>query len=282
MEIQKRLVSSKESTPKLYQFLKQNEIVFDEPDNLGKIGLYILEILESHPAWPIVREIAESEGEKFSSETLYSEEEYSSAQWLRVWSQWRFGYPLPDMDFGYLTVSYSNSNYCASCGCGLEQNSPFRIKKVPNWGKRCFGELNWVGDVLFLNERARDFLSREKFSGISTMEVLNKNGKEVLSGIFQLKINSVLEEGLISTNQSIRETTICKECGRKRYIKSGIGMIQYRHEIFEGQPDFVLTGDYFGAGRSANKNILIRQSVYRALVENKLDRNLAFEPIQLV
>ena len=53
-------------------------------------------------------------------------------------------------------------------------------------------------------------------------------------------------------------------------------------EIFEHAPDIVKTGEVFGDGHYIARIILINQKVYRAIVDNHLERGLVFEPIELL
>lgn len=47
-------------------------------------------------------------------------------------------------------------------------------------------------------------------------------------------------------------------------------------------PDICRTHEDWGWGKGADRLILISQRMYRTIVDNRLDRSLVFEPIQLI
>ena len=59
-------------------------------------------------------------------------------------------------------------------------------------------------------------------------------------------------------------------------------MLRFRSEIFDGAPDIVKTAEVFGDGHMSCRDILVRQKVYRLLVDAKLDGGLVFEPVELI
>ena len=278
MEIKKHICFQNRKAPLLYQYLQQNQIPFKEDDSLS-----VLDICQSDPHWPGVQRFVSHYGLLCQSETLYSEKERRNAQWLRMRSASRLGYPQPENDFDYeKDITYTRAEWCPICSSGLKQIGPFRMKRPPKWGKRCFAELNWVGDELFLNDAAREILTDAGISGISFRDVKNSSGKEASPDISQLVVHTQLQPGLIVNRPSIRSVSICPNCGVPKYLPSGIGMECYCRDIFENMPDIVKTGEIFGSDHYAARNILVRQNVYRAIREHKLDRGLVFDPIELI
>ena len=276
MEIKNRMVFRVETAPNLFAYLKQNKISFEEEN-----GIVVCEIYESDCHWKSISKILTQDKVFRTFETEFSKEELKNAEWLYMRSQWRFGYPQPEDDFGYKNITYTRNNCCDACGCGLIQKKPFLIKKTPNWGRRCIGELDWVSDAMFVNERAKSVFEMEKISGISFWEVMNKTGSEPLWGIYQLKIETELENGLISEGRRVRERVRCEDCGTIKNLTNGAGVFKFQKQIFDNKPDIVLSGDWFGADKYATKIILVKQRVYQMLVEHKLDKSLVFEPINL-
>lgn len=265
-----------DEAPKLIQYLEYNHISF----STGEI-VCSLDILKSDPHWAAISRFINNDI-CIMSETIYTQEERSAAEWLCVRSEWRAGYPQPEGNFGYENITYRNDRLCGSCGCGLEQIDSFRIKKSPKWGKRNFFELNWVGDELFVSNRARQVLEQKGITGISFKEVKNKNGTEIFPDVHQMFIHNITSEGMIEDSTSIKESYICPTCQTKKYIPSGVGMMRFHRDIFEFAPDIVKTAEIFGDGHYAARYILIRNHVYRMLTENSLDSSLVFEPIELI
>lgn len=276
MKIKKRIVFDRESDPHLVNFLLKNGVPFEAGDPT------VLEINDDHPAWPEIEAYVTQNDLLCLSETSFTKMELANADWLRIRSQWRFGYPQPEDDFNYENITYTRRDYCPICSSGLVQTNPFRIKKAPKWGARHFAELNWVGDELFVDDTAKEILTLEGITGISFLEVVNKKGVEAFSNIHQIQVGGILDLGLQANRASVREMALCPECGIPKFLLSGIGMLSFRKEVFDNQPDFVKSGEIFGSGHYASRIILVRQKVYQTIVKNGLDRGLVFEPVELV
>ena len=277
MRIRKHICFRADESPMLVDYLNKNQIPFERGGIVSNFDIY-----EDDAHWDFISAYIKRNHLFCLSETEYTKRELCSAQWLRMRSQWRFGYPQPESNFNYEDITYTRKDCCPKCNCGLKQINPFRIKKAPKWGQRHFAELNWVGDELFLDNTAETVLKQEGITGVSFLDVCNKKGDEIYPDIRQLQVESVLDLGLQTDRARIREIAHCPECGITKYVTSGIGMLSFRREIFENQPDIVKSGEYFGSGHYAARVILIRQKVYETILRNKLDRGLVFEPIELV
>ena len=277
VEIQKHVCFRIDEAPALVEYLMRNRISYEPGEILSCLDIY-----ESDPHWIFIAEQIKQCNLLCRSETVFTKEELCNTEWLSMRSQWRFGYPQPEDDFNYENITYTRRNYCPKCSSGLKQTNPFRIKKAPKWGKRHFAELNWVGDELFVDDTAVTVLTQEGITGISFLEVQNKKGAEIFSNIRQLQVETVLDLGLQTDSASVREVTLCPECGIPKFLLNGIGMLSFRKEIFENQPDVVKTGEIFGSDHYAARIILVRQKVYQTILRNKLERGLVFEPIELV
>lgn len=275
MQINKHFSFHPKRAPELYQYLKENSIQFKE----GEI-ICSADMLDSNIHWTAISALISKYGITCFSKTIFSQQELSEAQWLSVRSQWRNGYPQPESKMAYKGITYSRDAYCDKCGSGLYQTNMFRFKQPVKWGRRNFMFLNWVEDELFIRDIARATL--EVFSGVSFEPVLNKSGQQILEGVSQMKISSILERGLIEELSPIRETSHCEHCGNTKYVTTGIGSLAYPSSIFASSPDIVKSAELFGSGALAFRLIFVRQSVYQAIVANKLDRDLVFEPLKLI
>lgn len=279
MKIKKHLCFSERDDPEIARYLKDNGIPYDGgEDNI----ICAVDIFESDPHWEYISRFVQEKGLLCLSDTIFTKKELESAEWLKMWSGWRFGYPQPEGDFEYETITYTREGYCEKCGRDLRQVAPFRIKKAPKWGKRHFAELNWIGDELFLDDVAREILIKSGATGVEFKEVLNKQGTGSFSDVHQLVAPTILRDGLIEDCSAIREIERCPRCGKKKYITSGVGCLAFEKSIFEGVPDVVKTAEYFGSGYYAGRIMIVRQKVYRTITENQLGRGLNFEPIELV
>lgn len=276
MEINRHVAFRTDDYPDFIDYLKNNDI----PHEIGEI-ISCLDIFESDPRWLFVSKYARENDFFCMSETIFSKEELLSAEWLRVRSAFRFGYPQPEGAFEYENITYSRKDYCKNCASGLVQVDSFRMKKAPKWGKRNFLELNWVGDELFISGIAKKILEEAQITGIDFCGVKNKPGTEFFDDIHQLLVPDLLDYGMIEERSPIRGFEVCPYCNVKKYVPSGRGMFVYRKDCFENAPDVVKTSECFGSGHYISRMIFVRQKVYRIITENKLDRALVFEPILL-
>lgn len=277
MLIKHRITFRKEDVPGFVDYLSYNNISYKS----GEI-ISVLEIYENHPHWEYISMYVQNGNMSCRPETIFTTKELQSAEWLRMRSKWRFGYPQPEGNFAYKTITYSKENYCSNCGSGLTQIDSFRIKKAPKWGSRNFMELNWIGDELFLSEKAKLILQDACITGITFRDVKNSSGKETHEGIEQLVVTDILEKGLVDTEPSIRRVTLCPECGTTKYLCSGVGMLTFKKEIFANAPDIVKSFEIFGDRLYAARVILVNHKVYDVITKNKLDRNLEFAPLKLI
>ena len=277
MKINKHICFSKEKAPELVDYLLQNGIPFNCTGSLLTI-----DIQQDSPYWNDICDIVERKKLTCLSQTTFSKKELEEAQWLCVRSKWMQGYPQPESNFAYQSITYDDSRYCKECGSGLYQQSPFRLKSYPKWGSRHFMMVNWIYDELFIDECTKEILQNSSLSGFQFTNVENKNGSAFLPNIYQLAILKKSAAGLIGDQASIQHIYTCSCCGRKKFHPSGIGMFSIRKNVLDNMPDICKSSDFVGWGASAHHLILIRQSLYRLICEHHLDRGLIFCPINLV
>lgn len=277
MEINRHICFRAKEQPQFVSFLEANRIKYEAGDIISTV-----DICESAPCWEEVSVYLERYNISSLASTVFSLEELETAQWLRIRSQWRCGYPQPESKFGYQEVTYTSKNYCSACGAGLKQVDAFRLKADPKWGKRHFMMLNWVEDELFVSDEAKEILEHEKVAGISFLKVKNKTGKEFRTNCHQISVHNTLNEGLLPADSAIRDIQICSQCGAHMYQPSGIGIMAYRKEVFDNASDVVKSGELFGWGHYSARYIYISQRIYQIIKNNALDRNLSFEPLLLL
>lgn len=276
--MKRRIVNfRKEDAKDLVMYLKNNKLTFEEGNILSTVC-----VNEDSEHWDFIDKQISKRDLFYTTEMFFSPEELSEAKWLSVYSERRVGYPQPEKNFGYQEITYNSDSYCDHCGAGLIQQDDFRIKKAPSWGKYDFMELNWIGDELFVSDKAKQVLLENEIEGISFRTVKNSKGLENLAGISQLIIEEGLGSALIHFQEGIKQEEVCKKCGITKYTLSGEATLKYRRTAFPHGPDFVKSKEIFGSGQYAAKQVLISQKAYRVLILNKLDKGLVFEPINLV
>ena len=277
MQIRHHIAFRSDEHSEFLKYLTENNIKFKDGDILCS-----LDILSDNLYYSEVTRFAEKYNVISYSDTVFSKKELESAEWLTLRSTWHNGYPMPDGDFGYFHETYDGNRYCPECGCNLYQQDSFKLRKTPSWGKRSFMMLNWVYDELFVSDETKEFLLNSGLSGFHFTDVKNKNGKTILPDVNQLCIDTELQPGLIYPQPRIRNLLICPKCGSKKYHPNGVGIFKFKKSIFEGMPDIVKSEEYFGWGRGADRLIIVKNSFYKTITKNKLDRALEFQPIELV
>jgi rRNA maturation protein Nop10 len=224
--------------------------------SVGDRGLEVFEVKESQESWPDMAKWIIKRDAFDMVRTEFSNNEISDADWLAINGNWHNGYPQPDEDnFGYRAVTYDLSNYCPSCGIGMKQCAPFRMKAEPKWGRRQVMQLNWVFDVFFVSPEfwAKVF---QPF-GIGCREVLKTNGQK-LETIVQLVVE---EEADIRTDGLTEEK--CSTCGQVKYnfVTRGKSPALVSKPIVH----MIKSTQYFGSGGAADKCVMISRKLAAAL-----------------
>lgn len=204
------------------------------------------------------------------SETViskFSDEEKENAKKLVFLVGWDNGYPMNDSDNGYQRTTYDNTEYCNTCGMGLKQKEPFRLKKAPNWSghKRMFS-LNWVYDELFARKDFYETLFKPL--GIKSEKVLLYKKETVIEDTIQIIIPET--EKLLNLEGYSFE--ICKDCRRKRYDLIRKGFFPSFKENVEGRQIFK-SKEWFGTGASARKYIFVSQALRQQFIKLKISAN---------
>lgn len=278
MKIRHRIVYDKDTVSKEFiEFLKKNNAKFE--NNNSYIGAAYL--FEEGEWKDDLYNLLKNEKAVSTIDSIYSKAEFEEAQWYSVRSKYRFEYPQPEDAFGYESYTYENSNYCGTCGCGLNQVNLFRINKVPRWGNRHFLMLNWIEDELFTSAYARECIIKEKILGLKFLEVMDYKKNISFDNIYQIYVEGILEQGLIHLNQSVKDVIKCSVCGNTKYIYSGRGLT-FNKEVFENTNcDIVKTFEIFGDGHMCARIVIVSKKLYQVIKNNKLDKDLEFEPINL-
>ncbi len=197
----------------------------------------------------------------------FSDEEIDSAKRLVFLVGWDNGYPMNDYDNGYKKTTYDDTDYCNTCGMGLKQKKPFRLKKAPNWSghKRMFS-LNWVFDELFVR---KDFYeSLFKPIGIKSEKVLLYKKETVIEDTVHL----IIPETEASLNLEGYPFEICKDCNRKRYDLINKGFFpSFKEDISDMQ--IFKSKEWFGTGASARRYIFVSQALRKELLKSKINAN---------
>ena len=104
----------------------------------------------------------------------YSSEEFEKSEYFLLRCGNTCGYPQPDEDFRYKSISFDAEKICSKCGCGRVQTNDLRVNKLSKHGFWTF--FSWLVDEFFVSEKVYE----EVFAphGIEKRSVI-KGGKVV-------------------------------------------------------------------------------------------------------
>ena len=190
----------------------------------------------------------------------YSKEEMEASEYFVIKGSHCCGYPQPDWNFKYESVSFDAEKICPECGCGRVQTNDLRVNKVSKHGFWTF--FSWLIDEFFVSEKVYS----EVFApyGVEKRDVI-KGGK-VLEDVFQLVI-PIIDESL---DLSDRQHWLCPVCGEMKYDfvhKDYPFFPLHKHPL----PGIYKTKEYFGAGQGhqAQRVIILSKDVVDKLLKSK-------------
>lgn len=230
------------------------------------------EVCESNENWHKVKDLLTVWKAFDFVSTKYSIRELEYAQFLKLAPSWHCGYPQPEDDFGYLNLTYDNSNYCEQCGAGGIQKSPFRMKREPKWGKRHILQLNWVFDEYFVLPEIWERVFRP--FGIECLPVLEHKSGKPFDTVVQIKNDRLATSPL--SDMVEYEFEICSVCHRKKYLPITRGM--FPHCTEKSDVHLFRTQEEFGSGASARNAVIVSHVLYKALRDNHVS-GVSFVPL---
>lgn len=224
------------------------------------------EIGEDDPQWTRARRLAAKFRITESVRTEFDRSEIESSEAICIFASSQRGYPEPSDKGRFMSETFDLSDFCSTCGIGLRQIRPFRVKSAPDL-KRSFMQLNWIFDEYFV---ARDtWAAVFEPIGIGYWPVLlDKTGEEV-SSIVQLRVEHVTDMKLSDAN-----ATVCPVCHRKKWE---LDLKGFCPEPVDIPASLFKSSQYFGSGRTAFRRDLISSPLYKEMKKNSL-RGIEFYP----
>lgn len=200
--------------------------------------------------------------------TEYTKQELNAASYLNFLPLWFNGYPMPDYDNGYIGTTYQKHGYCETCGTGLVQQSPFRLKKSPNWGPKKIFTLYWVYDEFFVRKDVYEAVFKKY--GIESMPVLLYKKDLLIEDTVQLIIPSIQ----VPSNLEGQPYEICKTCGMKKYNPQIRGFFPSFKDSVTGLHLFKGM-EYFGSGGESFKQIFVSQELRQEMLKYQIKADFA-------
>jgi rRNA maturation protein Nop10 len=234
--------------------------------------LITLEVDESSSSWPIVSQLIQTCNVLDVIRTEFSGTELHEARHLQLVPKWHHGYPQPENSHGFLSATYDLTNYCSTCGMGLRQKAPFRMKCEPKWGKRRILQLNWVFDEFFIQPAVWSDIFGPL--GLACFPVLDNRTGHPLNTVVQLRVESEACSTIDFAEEPLSEC--CKSCGRKKYLPLNRG--KFPPLCIPTETHMIKTQEYFGSGSSSWQAIIVSAEFFKTVRQTKL-RGAAFKPL---
>ena len=257
----------------------------------------VLEISEDAPDWAYVSRLLDAYDIKSLQTNVYSPQEIAAAGWLTMFGNGHHGYPMPDDDFGYRQATYDLSRACETCGVGLAQNAPFRIRSEFKASRGHFLQLNWVFDEFFVRPPVMASLEAHGITGITFIAPLLHRSNQPSRNTVQMQVTTHLPRAIdVSGLQQVTCKTRNEEwqdypawlrrddaprCGSLKYHSRHRGPLRVAATALNGSPDVAKSHEWFGSGGSAFQLIIVSKR-FCQLVHSMGWRGVYFEPIELV
>lgn len=234
-------------------------------------GIDAFDLDESDQRWNLIQPWLSRRQPVVTTKTLFTKAELGNASYLNMVASWHHGFPMPDLDDGYLECTYDTANMCRECGIGAFQKSPFRMRGEPKWGSRDILQLNWVFDAFFVTPNAYDdvFLP----FGIRCSNVLDYKSGHPLQSVVQIVIDDKAD-GRLAMDDSCKH--VCAKCGQSKFRPQDSGFFP---RLSGGRSSCIFkTQEYFGSGRSAWNATIVSAKLYKAIAQSAL-KGVSFYPL---
>ena len=234
-------------------------------------GLQTLRVYEDAPSWAIVRDIALANDALDVVRTRFTAAEISRAACLRLRPAWHLGYPQPTE--GWRALVYDLKDYCAACGVGARQVSPFRMTGEPRFGSRQVFQLNWVFDEFFVSRELWESVLAPL--GMDGRMVLNRTGTAELTTVQQLSVPSVAVANVPLDDHPWSQ---CPVCNRRKYAPFVRGSLPSAAPPVGAM--LFKSREWFGDGASAYHEVFAAGALARSLGQ-ACPRGLTLEPARM-
>lgn len=248
---------------RIYHNWKQDHVKYLSQFNINVELGYDKFDIEEGEVYQKIKATLESWGTTSSVGTFYTESEIDTSFTLVYDGTWSNGYPQPESGFGYIGTTYKKEAWCKSCGIGLVQQEPFRLKKEPVWSNKKLLDLNWIFDEIFVKKEVYESIFKD-FS-IGCNEVLLFKKETTIQNTVQLEIPTTNVE----FNLQNQPYQICNVCGIKKYSPQLKGFFPKLSKQIIGIHCFKSL-EYFGSGASAHKKVFMSQELRQAMLKQKI------------
>ena len=163
-----------------------------------------------------------------------------------------------------------------------QQVAPFRLARMPKWGKSFFSSPVGFFVDLFLNEYAKKVLEENNIRGIDYLPVRIKSKDEYAREIYQMTAQKILPDNALDLSVRGIKQISCPNCGKKQYAleDDDISLSVYANFLTH-DVDCYSTNPIFGE-ELTHKKLIVSKRFYQAICEAKIGRNLFWVPVKLL
>jgi hypothetical protein len=209
------------ASPKIFDKINDLGIKYKSaPLPGGESQIVAFDIYESDPKWEMVFQLLKTyqEFELYEPgdfyETVFSEDDIRSAEWLRLITNFEQGYPQPKMRWPLEQLSLSN--VCPTCAIHTQTN-PMRIAKEPYLRNISFMSLFGVAEI-FATPKVFSAFRENNFKGYEAWDVMIHKTNTPSERVRQLYVPQIARPGLIGAEQMGQVK--CKTCGTSKLLLS--------------------------------------------------------------
>jgi hypothetical protein len=210
------------------------------------LGLQRLQFDEGEDVWADVKRQCKDWGAMLHAEAVFDLADVESAEWLFASPVVCTGYPSPEDDFQWRDETFELGAFCRKCGIGAMQKDDFSVSGWKGWKRKKAASLNWLFDVLLVNEGLTEVF---RDYDVSFRKVWNGRRSALLKDVVQ--VEPIHSRDLVWP-KGVRELT-CKYCGRGKWRMEDF-LLDYAPCV-QSIPfdDIVMSNQWMGSGVHARR-----------------------------
>lgn len=243
----------------------------------GESYVVHFDICESDANWSMISILIKEHNASDMWNTIFTQEEIKSAEWLRLTPIFEQGYPQPAD-----TMAWRESTFelvCQECGVIYHQKAPFRLAKEPRMGRNEFLTLYWAY-ALFCTPKVVTIFRESELYGYETVDALIHKTSQPSRIVTQLRFPLIASPGLAEEDK--QQPDYCEQCGITKYAYHKVGYMHYQRASLQPNTDFQMTNEWFGSGgKNAFREFLVSSRVAKLVLEQGW-RGVTFKPLQLI
>ena len=264
---------------KVASILKEHKIkykYYDFNSGIGEAYPHMsFYLFKEDAVWDVLKNILPK---KDVHSLVFTDEELLSAKWLTVRSTNMKIDSLNEDTYDYFCPGEKDKS--KRYGAHQRQIAPFEFRPIKWKNNNHFYSCYHGGYyTIFCDDLAKQFIEDNGFAGMRFDDIIWHKKHCILPDAHQMVFATVLPREAIVLDDHVWEVA-CKGCGKIQYAYTRDFRLGIKESYLSENIDFYSTPTMFGEGGVYQLSIA-SQRVYRALKEQRMTRNLCFEPILL-